>query len=73
MSKPLLDYTESEIRAELTLTASHVQYAYNDLLAELNRRAALRQGRVAIITSVVSAGVALLALALSLFAIFGPH
>lgn len=38
MAEPLFSMTDAEIRAAATRTATHVQFAYNDYLAELDRR-----------------------------------
>lgn len=61
MSKALIDYQDEELEEALRATASHVQYSYNDYVGEINRRAALRQARRSELLSVVSAGVAIIA------------
>ncbi len=61
MSKPLPHYTDEELLDEL-LSMTHVSYAYNDLLAEVDRRAANRQARAVWALSIVSIGIALGAL-----------
>lgn len=38
MAKPLFTMSDAEIRDAATRNAEHVQFAYNDYLAELDRR-----------------------------------
>jgi hypothetical protein len=66
MKKPLIDLPEDELRDLLATIATHVQPSYNDVLGELNRRAAVRQARAQTWTNWVVAAVAVLALLLSL-------
>lgn len=62
MSAPLTEQSENEIKAQLRANAEHVQFAYNDFVAELDRRAANRQARAASILSIVSVAIAVAAL-----------
>jgi hypothetical protein len=38
VAEPLFSMTDTEIREAATRTATHVQFAYSDYLAELDRR-----------------------------------
>jgi hypothetical protein len=61
MAEPLFSMTDAAIREAATRTASHVQYAYNDYLAELDRRSNRRLTlTIAISTTVYAVLTALL-------------
>ena len=38
LADPLFSMTDAEVREAATRTAAHVEFAYNDYLAELDRR-----------------------------------
>lgn len=65
MSKALIDFSNEELRASLRQTAEHVQYAYNDIQAELDRRAANRQATASLVLSVVAVVIAVAATVLT--------
>jgi multidrug efflux pump subunit AcrA (membrane-fusion protein) len=66
MAKPtdrsLLSLSDTELRAELAVTAAHVTYNYNDLVAELDRRSRNRQARASFVLSAVGIVIAVVAL-----------
>lgn len=65
--KPLYDRSEAELLAELRAmyTGGSFMSSPNDIAQELDRRAAKRQGTVAIWTSVVGVVIAMVAVILS--------
>jgi hypothetical protein len=61
-SAALPDWTDAQVLEALRNNANHVVYAYNDLIAELDRRAARKQARESRILSVVSVLIAVAAI-----------
>lgn len=59
--RPLLRWSDDEIEAAIEAGSEHVSYYYNDLVAELDRRAAARQARASQILSVVAVVIAVAA------------
>jgi hypothetical protein len=62
MAKPLPDFSDDELRDALRSSAEHVGYAYNDIMTELDRRAARRQANAQFLLSIVSIVIAVVAL-----------
>jgi hypothetical protein len=61
LAEPLFSMTDAAIREAATRTASHVQFAYNDYLAELDRRSNRRLAlTIAVSTTVYAVLTALL-------------
>jgi hypothetical protein len=67
VGKPLPDLTDDELRSELRQSAEHVSYAYNDLMAEIDRRAARRQATASFFLGVVSIVIAVVAVLVAVF------
>ena len=69
--RPLYDRTDAELLAALRGMYEHMDWTLspNDLAHELDRRAAAKLGRVAMVTSIVSAAVATVAVVLSMSAL----
>lgn len=65
MHKPLIEYSDAELRIGIRQSSEHVIYHYNDLVAELDRRTLRRQGTIGIWTAIVSAAVATIAVAIA--------
>lgn len=63
--RPLIDWTDDEVKAAIRAEAEHVRYSYNAMVAELDRRATNRQARETRILSVVSIVIAVVALVIS--------
>jgi hypothetical protein len=72
-NKPLYDWSEPELIARLREMYRPGSYVHspNDIVRELERKAAVRQAKVAIATSIVSAATATLAVILSAVAVLG--
>ena len=70
-SRALIDLTEDELRTALRAQAEHVIYSYTDLLHELDRRAAQRAARAALLVAAVGIAIALVALIVAVTAIRG--
>jgi hypothetical protein len=61
MAEPLFSMTDTEVREAATRTATHVQFAYNDYLTELDRRSNRRLAlTIAVSTTVYAVLTALL-------------
>ena len=61
MAEPLFSMTDTEVREAATRTATHVQFAYNDYLTELDRRSNRRLAlTIAVSTTVYAILTALL-------------
>jgi hypothetical protein len=61
MAEPLFSMTDTEVREAATRTATHVQFAYNDYLTELDRRSNQRLAlTIAVSTTVYAVLTALL-------------
>lgn len=63
--QPLVDWSDDELREGIRLKGEHVDYAYNDFLREIERRSADRQARASRILTIVSVGIAVVALLVS--------
>lgn len=55
---PLIDLSDDEVRARLRIASTQTEFGYDDLLAELDRRARWRQARASFALSAVSAVIA---------------
>jgi hypothetical protein len=64
VGKPLIDYSDDELRDKLR-GMEHISFAYNDVVAEMDRRASNRQSRASLILSVVSVVIAVAAIIVS--------
>lgn len=69
VTKPLARYTDDELEEALTTYSDHVVWSYNGVLHEIERRAARRDRRIAIATSIASVLVAAAALIVSAIAL----
>lgn len=63
--RALIDLTDDELEETIRHEGENVVYSYNALVAELDRRAANRQARESRILSLVSLGIAVVALVVS--------
>ena len=57
-SVPLIDLTDDEVRDRLRAVSTQTVFTYDDLLAELDRRARWREARASFALSVVSVAIA---------------
>jgi hypothetical protein len=60
--KPIFDHTEEELRHFVRVNAPYEAFSTKDILAELDRRDAKRQGTAAFWLSVVGLGIAVVAI-----------
>lgn len=65
MPGPFIDWSDDELRASIRAKGERIDPAYNDLLRELERRAAERQARWSRVLSVVSVLIAVAAIVVS--------
>lgn len=61
MSKPLHEYTDAELKAEIAQSAERTTYFYEDYRKELERRAAESQAKSSRILSIASIAIAVAA------------
>lgn len=67
--KPLFDHSDDELRDGLRSQSSHVIYSPNDLMVELDRRAARREATAQFRLSIVGTVIAVIAVIVSAIAV----
>ena len=72
MARPLIEFSDRELREAIGRTAEHVVYSYDAYMAELDRRAANRQARASFVLSVVGLVVAIAAVLVAVVAALRP-